>query len=101
MMQELDGLSATAEIQALSEHYKAVPIIALTANVSEYDKQHYLASGMTDFKPKPVDPAYLIEVIAKYIPQESGIGGDGSRDNTPNKPMDPVEQTGSGMSAYG
>ena len=66
-MPELDGLAATNQIQALSGYDKAVPIIALTANATTESRRLYLASGLMDFVPKPIDPCFLIDVMSKYL----------------------------------
>ena len=67
-MPELDGISATAEIQSLPGYEGAVPIIALTASATTDSRRRYLESGMIDFVPKPIDPSYLMGVISKYLP---------------------------------
>jgi signal transduction histidine kinase/DNA-binding response OmpR family regulator len=50
-MPEMDGFAATAAIRELGS---AVPIIALTANASDGDRERCLAAGMNDYVMKPL-----------------------------------------------
>ena len=59
-----DGLEATREIKALMPD---MPIIALTANAFDSDRQAALDAGCTDFLTKPINAARCIEAIKKYI----------------------------------
>lgn len=59
-MPEMDGITATKHIRAggLPDAQVLDPqiyIVALTANASEEDKQHYLAAGMNAFLTKPIE----------------------------------------------
>ena len=61
-MPRLDGLEATRQIRRLAQHV-ATPIIAMTANVFEEDRQACLSAGMDEFVTKPVEPAVLYQII--------------------------------------
>ena len=64
-MPEMDGLEATKIIRTsktLSEFSK-IPIIALTANAIEGDRERCLQAGMNDYAAKPIDFVDLVKKI--------------------------------------
>jgi PAS domain S-box-containing protein len=65
-MPDLNGLDATRQIRAL-ENGASVPIVALTANAFNTDRERCIEAGMTDFLAKPVDPDALYALLAKYL----------------------------------
>src|SRR6185503_6901576 len=72
-MPEMDGLEATRRIRLAESSGRRrgrLPIVALTASALEGDKQICIDAGMDDFLPKPLDPAQLRAVLARY----SGVG---------------------------
>ncbi|MBN8525099.1 MAG: response regulator [Planctomycetes bacterium] len=64
-MPVMDGFEATAAIRASGGR---LPIIALTANASEEDRERCLAAGMDDHLGKPVHLADLQAAIARHLP---------------------------------
>jgi len=61
-MPEMDGYDATALIRA-REGARRTPIIALTANDSDDDRQRCVDVGMDAFVAKPLRPAELFAAI--------------------------------------
>jgi len=55
MMPEMDGYTATQAIRQLEEakNHSSVPILALTANAMDGDREYCLSVGMTDYLAKP------------------------------------------------
>jgi CheY-like chemotaxis protein len=69
-MPVLDGFDATRQIRELErEGRPRTPIIAVTANAMEGDRERCLASGMDDYLAKPVTMAALDEALRKWLPE--------------------------------
>jgi two-component system, sensor histidine kinase and response regulator len=64
-MPVMDGLEATRCIRNLPNR-ASLPIIAMTANAMQRDRDRCLAAGMNDFVTKPVDPEELFKVLMKW-----------------------------------
>ena len=67
-MPQLNGIDATRLIRALPG-YRETPILAMTANVFEQDRQACLAAGMNDHIGKPVDPEKLFSALLHWLPR--------------------------------
>lgn len=67
-MPEMDGFEATREIRKLERETGVhIPIIAMTANSMEADRERCIMSGMDDFVSKPVRLDKLSEVLNKWM----------------------------------
>ncbi|NWH07433.1 MAG: PAS domain S-box protein [Alphaproteobacteria bacterium] len=61
---EMDGLAATRAIRQLPGSASTIPIIALTANAMDGDREKFLQAGMDAYLPKPIDPQLLYATLA-------------------------------------
>jgi CheY-like chemotaxis protein len=67
MMPIMDGYETMTAIRKLPDG-KDLPIIAVTAKVSDGERQRCLAAGASDYIPKPVNAAELLEAISRWLP---------------------------------
>jgi CheY-like chemotaxis protein len=67
-MPEMDGFEAAAEIRRRETGSdRRVPIIALTANAIEGDREQCLAAGMDDYLPKPFTAEQMRAALAAWL----------------------------------
>ena len=60
----MDGLEAT---KAIKEKHPDIPIVALTANAFDSDRQLAMQAGCVDFLSKPVSSDLCIKTIRKFL----------------------------------
>ncbi len=68
-MPEMDGFEATAAIrrQERDNNLERTPIVALTANALEGDRERCLAADMDDYVSKPIKQNQLYEALTRWI----------------------------------
>lgn len=73
LMPVMDGLDATRAIRAFETEngLAPTPIVAVTANAFEEDRQHSLDAGCTDFLSKPIRKADIFACVARNM-EETG-----------------------------
>ena len=70
----LDGLKLVKRLRA-DEAYREVPIIIITTEGAEEDRQRALALGATAYITKPIQAPQVIEMVREVL----GLGGEGRR----------------------
>ena len=65
-MPVVDGIAATHLIRALDGPKARTPIIAVTANALDGDRERCLEAGMDDYISKPIDRRKLAELLDKW-----------------------------------
>ncbi len=69
-MPNLDGYGATARIREIEAErgLPRIPIVAMTANAMEGDREKCLDAGMDGYLSKPIDRARLAGALAEWLP---------------------------------
>jgi two-component system, sensor histidine kinase and response regulator len=66
-MPVMDGITATKAIRS-NPRFASLPIIAMTANAMDRDREQCLAAGMNDHLGKPIEPDKLFAALLRWIP---------------------------------
>ncbi len=80
-MPEMDGLQATQVIRSLEKGKSGhIPIIAMTANALESDRDKCTTAGMDGFIPKPVSSAIIHNTLYRYYgdPDYVAVASEGA-----------------------
>ncbi len=84
-MPEMDGFTATRRIREIEQERKGqrTPIVALTANAFDQDKQDCLDAGMDSYISKPFSEEDMTRVVTKWLEKSDS-------ENINQNPLDPV-----------
>jgi two-component system sensor histidine kinase/response regulator len=66
-MSEMDGFEATAALRR-DARFTSLPIIAMTANVMQHDRDTCIRAGMNDHVATPISPDILLGALRKWLP---------------------------------
>lgn len=66
-MPEMDGVATTQVIRQDGARYGDMPIVAMTANMMDGDREKYLQVGMDGYISKPIDQHEALKVIAATL----------------------------------
>lgn len=68
----LDGYEATKQIRKMQK-YQDLPILAMTANAMQGDREKCINSGMNDYIAKPLDFNKFYETLGKWVKPKNGV----------------------------
>ena len=66
-MPVMDGLEAARRIRALGGKFLGLPMVAVTANSFQSDREACLGAGMNDFVSKPFDQHQIDAIITRHV----------------------------------
>jgi two-component system, sensor histidine kinase and response regulator len=77
-MPVMDGIAATCALRRLPR-FDALPVVAMSANAMQADKDRCLAAGMTDYVTKPIEPEQLWCALLKWIRPRHAVRAGAAR----------------------
>jgi two-component system, cell cycle response regulator DivK len=66
----IDGVEALDQLRA-DDRFSSVPVLALTAQAMEGDRERFLAAGFDGYVSKPVDIANFVATVKRYCEGDS------------------------------
>jgi two-component system, cell cycle response regulator DivK len=67
---DIDGVEALGRVRS-DDGFASVPILALTAQAMEGDRERFLAAGFDGYLSKPVDIAEFVATVKRYCEESS------------------------------
>ena len=81
-MPVMDGVTATRIIRAMPQ-FASLPIVAMTANAMQADREACRAAGMDDHVAKPIEPRELFLTLLKWVKPSEGLKAESGRTSSP------------------
>jgi two-component system, sensor histidine kinase and response regulator len=104
-MPVMDGFSASEAIRRLPQPNAGVPIIAMTANVMQGDRETCMAAGMDDYVSKPIQPEELFAAISRHAssakPTQVSITAQPAEPQPPSGMLEPPIDIASSIARAG
>jgi signal transduction histidine kinase/DNA-binding response OmpR family regulator len=66
-MPRLDGMGATRRIRDGDGPNRTTPVVALTANAMEGDRERYIEAGMNDYLSKPFELGAVLSMVVRWL----------------------------------
>lgn len=76
MMPDIDGIETMKRIREKGDWCEKVPVVALTANVTDEARALFKMEGMQDFLAKPIELSILRDILVKWLPKDKIEFGD-------------------------
>lgn len=89
-MPVMDGFEATRRIRA-QEQFRTLPVLAMTANAMESDKEQCIAAGMNDHIAKPLDVRQLFDTLQRWIQKPLSTTGDAASEEVPDTSLPAID----------
>jgi len=67
---DIDGIEALRRVRA-DDRFASVPVVALTAQAMEGDRERFLAAGFDGYLSKPVDISDFVTTVKRYCEKGS------------------------------
>jgi signal transduction histidine kinase/ActR/RegA family two-component response regulator len=88
-MPVMDGCEATRRLRSQEGARVHTPVVALTANAMQDERERCLAAGMDDYLGKPIDSENLLELLARIRARQPGSSDGSSAGPARERPSSP------------
>ncbi len=100
LLSSLFPILAASSFSLLPSHIH-VPIIAVTANAMQGDREKCLQAGMDDYLSKPIRPEELSHILAKWLPKSESFSSPVAENNQASISSSPSNSTASDVINHG